>query len=100
MDWDITVDMPQEPQSLTDTSKDPEVISSAAHQQIVLLTTRCSKILTELYSQKNSGNVQQLRSIANIIHADLFHWQRELSHTLKWPNNDDTPSSPHVLLMQ
>jgi hypothetical protein len=92
--------MPQEAQCLTDTSKDPEVISSAVHQQIVLLTTICSKILTELYSRKNSGDVQQLRSIANAIHVDLFHWQRELSRTLKWPNNDGTPSSPDVLLMQ
>lgn len=97
MDWNITVALPlgETPARATDSHD----VLGAVHRQILLLTRKCSKILTELYSRKNEYEPENLRKAASKIHAELLTWHNDLPETLKWPNDDGTPTSPHVLVM-
>lgn len=99
MDWDITVDKPEMPRGLGDLAPDSEAILAGVHQNIVILTLECSRILSELYSQKHSGSQDHLRAAANTIHGDLLKWHNGLPEVLNWPNKNGAPTSPHVLLM-
>lgn len=98
MDWDITVSRPEKP-PCTEGTTDKAAIQAAVHWNIVFLTIKNSQILSELYSQKYSGNQRQLGASAASIHGDLLKWHDELSTALKWPNESGSPVSPHVLLM-
>ena len=100
VDWDITVQLPREPQDLQATRVGMQDAQAAVHIHILLLTTKCSKILTELYSQKHKSEPESLRKAASSIHTEMIAWQHELPEALKWPNQDGTPTSPQVLVMQ
>lgn len=100
MDWDISINIPETPKGPIHASSDPEIILDAVHRSFVALTVKGSKILSELYSHRYRGDPQSLRNSANALHVDLFKWHHDLPEALTWPNNDATPSSPHVLLLQ
>ncbi|OQU95624.1 Fungal specific transcription factor domain-containing protein [Cladophialophora immunda] len=99
MDWNITVALPEEDSRLRGAGPHSQDVQEAVHRQILLLTRKCSAILTELYSRKNECDPENLRKAASEIHLDLLTWHKDLPETLKWPNDDGTPTSPHVLVM-
>lgn len=98
-DWDITVHKPLSPVALDAPSPQPDAVLAGVHQNIVLLTVECSTILRELYSQKHGGRPNDLKIAANGIHLSLLRWHRTLPEALHWPNKDETPASPHVILV-
>jgi hypothetical protein len=100
-DWDITIRTPQEPSSGTD-----EYYHSVQHillgvqRNIVILSKQCSKILSSIYSQRHKGDQRGLQTTVQTIHNDLVKWHTELSPKLSWPNENGTPTSPQVLMLQ
>lgn len=99
MDWDITVSQPQRPSNLEAQASDKDVVQAEVQWNIVLLTIQCSRILSELYSQKHKGNDQNLSAAASSIHESLLKWHGNLPETLTWPNETGLLVSPNVLLI-
>lgn len=96
MDETITIELPEShgQDHLHDHSHD-----EAVQQNIVLITVECSKILSELYSQKYANQPEALQSSAVNIHTNLLTWHNCLPDDLSWPNRGGSPSSPGVLLL-
>jgi hypothetical protein len=91
MDWDISVDLPDETSSIMDK------IGSG----IVFLSRRCSETLLSLYSQRHNSQQDELLLVATRIHKALYEWHGKLPAELDWPRrNGDQPPSPGILVMQ
>jgi hypothetical protein len=100
MDWDISVDTPEESSGRAhQPSKDG--ILDKIRQGMLYLSKRCSETLLSLYSQRQNSKPDSLFKIAASIHKDLYNWHELLPAELGWPRGDGNgPPAPGILIMQ